>query len=456
MDGVLRSLGIEGTNIVDFRELNNISIEQFTFGTSYTELPVEGNNGISTFKNPFYDSDGKPVKPHRIGLGGSYDDINNTITIDTTNMPDYGNDKYPIEYRAQIKTHDSNGDISTIWVYAKIRPIVVENINPIIQGADDITIKKYDEFNPLEGVTVLDAENIGAYKLDLNGTIDTSVSGNHVLEYKATDRWGNSSTKTRNIKVKGNEKPVIHGADDITIKVGDTFNPLDGVTATDTEDITISNIEVEGKVNTSEVGEYTLTYKVTDTDNNVTIVERVVTVRSNEKPVIHGADNITIKVGDTFNPLNGVTATDTEDGTISNIEVEGKVNTSEVGEYTLTYKVTDTDNNVTTVERTITVRSNSKPVIHGADNITIKVGDTFNPLDGVSATDKEDITISKIEVEGKVNTLEVGEYTLTYKVTDSDNNVTTVERTVTVRSNNKPVIKGADDITIKVGDTFNH
>ena len=155
--------------------------------------------------------------------------------------------------------------------------------------------------------------------------------------------------------------------------------------------------------------------------------------------MIHGADNITIKVGDTFNPLDGVTATDTEDGTISNIEVEGKVNTSEVGEYTLMYKVTDTDNNVTTVERTVTVRSNEKPVIKGADDITIKVGDKFNPLDGVSATDKEDITISKIEVTGKVNTSEVGEYKLTYKVTDTDNNVTTVERTITVRSNSKPI-----------------
>ncbi len=139
---------------------------------------------------------------------------------------------------------------------------------------------------------------------------------------------------------------MIHGADNITIKVGDTFNPLNGVTATDTEDGTISNIEVIGKVNTSEVGEYTLTYKVTDTDNNITTVE------------------------------NGVTATDTEDGTISNIEVIGKVNTSEVGEYTLTYKVTDTDNNITTVERVVTVRSNEKPVIKGADDITIKVGDS--------------------------------------------------------------------------------
>ena len=310
---------------------------------------------------------------------------------------------------------------------------------PKIGRAEDIVVEQYsivDLYDIDLDDSIWDRGSVG-----IEGKLDTSILGEHIIKYIVDDGRGRVTELERKITVvpKSNEKPVIHGANDITIKVGDTFNSLDGVTATDKEDVSITNIEVTGKVNTSEVGEYTLTYKVTDSDNNVTTVERVVTVRTNEKPVIHGADDITIKVGDKFNPLDGVSATDKEDITISNIEVTGKVNTSEVGEYTLIYKVTDTDNNVTTVERTVTVRSNEKPVIHGADDITIKVGDKFNLLDGVTATDTEDGTISNIEVIGNIDTNRVGTYTLTYKVTDNDGNITTVERIVIVKSNSKPI-----------------
>lgn len=81
--------------------------------------------------------------------------------------------------------------------------------------------------------------------------------------------------------------------------------------------------------------------------------------------------------------------------------------------------------------------TNSKPVFTGVDNKTITVGDTFDKMAGVKATDKEDGDLtSKISVSGDVNTSVAGSYNLTYSVTDNDNATTTVTRVITV--NEKP------------------
>ena len=160
---------------------------------------------------------------------------------------------------------------------------------------------------------------------------------------------------------------------------------------------------------------------------------------SNQAPVISGVGNQTITVGESFDPLAGVTATDKEDGDLTGqIKVTGKVDTAKEGNYPLTYSVTDSDGNETIAKRVITVEkkeiSNEKPKFFGVNNQTITVGESFDPLAGVTATDKEDGDLtSQIKVTGNVDTTKAGVYTLAYSVTDSDNNTTRQERTITVK-----------------------
>jgi len=73
---------------------------------------------------------------------------------------------------------------------------------------------------------------------------------------------------------------------------------------------------------------------------------------------INGATAATITVGDPFNHLEGVTATDSVSGDISSsIVVEGlsALNLNQAGNYTLTYRVTGSDGILVTVTRLITV-----------------------------------------------------------------------------------------------------
>nr|WP_172686667.1 immunoglobulin-like domain-containing protein [Enterococcus faecium]AJY53594.1 cell surface protein [Enterococcus faecium] len=70
-----------------------------------------------------------------------------------------------------------------------------------------------------------------------------------------------------------------------------------------------------------------------------------------------------------------------------------------------------------------------KPVIQAEDK-TIAQNSTFDPLDGVSATDKEDGTVPVTVHENTVDTSTPGTYNVVYWATDSDKNTT--EKTITV------------------------
>ncbi|EUJ52486.1 DUF5011 domain-containing protein [Listeria fleischmannii] len=176
----------------------------------------------------------------------------------------------------------------------------------------------------------------------------------------------------------------------------------------------------------------------------------VIAAPSNDKPVISGAVNKSIKAGTSFDPKAGVTATDTEDGNLTSaIQVSGTVNTNVPGSYPITYTVKDSDGNTTTKTITVTVTSNDKPVISGAVNKTITQGTSFDPKAGVTATDTEDGNLtSAIQVSGTVNTNVPGSYPITYSVKDSDGNTTTKSITITVQAKATQGTVTANDFNI--------
>ena len=176
--------------------------------------------------------------------------------------------------------------------------------------------------------------------------------------------------------------PVItlNGAASVTIEVGSPIQRC-RATATDNYDGDLTgSIVVVSDVDTSTVGNYTVTYNVTDTSGNAaTEVIRTVSVVDTTAPVItlNGAASVTIEVGSSYNDA-GATATDNYDGDLTaSIIVVSDVDTSTVGNYTVTYNVTDTSGNAATeVIRTVSVVDTTAPVItlNGAASVTIEVG----------------------------------------------------------------------------------
>ena len=170
----------------------------------------------------------------------------------------------------------------------------------------------------------------------------------------------------------------------------------------------------------------------------------------NVAPTINATDKV-LTVGDNFNPLDGVTAFDKEDGDIKLTKdnvIANNVNMDVAGTYNVTYKVTD--KNGASAVKTITVVVNPKieelnyvPTINATDKV-LTVGDNFNPLNGVTAFDKEDgdIKLTKDNViVNNVNMDVAGTYNVTYKVTDKNGASVVKTITVTVKDKeaNKPI-----------------
>ena len=343
-------------------------------------------------------------------------------------------------YDIYVTASDNYGGKSeTVNLQIKVNEL---EINPIITRNDkeleDVTINAGEVFNLMAGIKAVDAlgNNVNVtVKSDKELNLDPDVTTTYNITYTAIDSIGRKTEKTITLTVKGNKAPVIKGYKDYTLTVGDSFNPSEGVTVEDEdEDI---KLNIDSNVNTNIPGVYRVIYSATDSANKTTRVQIVVVVNPkmesvNSIPVIK-AENRVIQLGQEFNGLDGVTAEDAEEGNITNkiVVVRNEVNNNVAGKYNVTYSVTDSKGASAT--KTITVIVNDPPKINAEDK-TIKLGEEFNPLSGISATDKEDGNIADIEViENTVDINKEGTYKVTYSVQDSLGGKATKTITVVVK-----------------------
>lgn len=269
-----------------------------------------------------------------------------------------------------------------------------------------------------------------------------------------------------------NTAPVIT-ASDKTIKVGEVFNPLAGVTATDAEDgdITAKIEVVENMVDINSIGKYSVTLEVVDSaglksSKSINVKVDKAAVEVNKAPKI-SASNKVIKSESKFNPYSGVTATDYEDGDITDKVkvIYNNLNTNVTGLYRIIYEVTDSGGyKVTkTIYVNVIPKSNTRPIIY-VDNIIVPLGSRYNPYAMVSAYDNEDgnITGSIIVVYNHVNVYKEGTYKVGYKVTDSMGMSASCVVKVTVKNyygkedinkNQDPIIY-ANDISVALNAKF--
>lgn len=358
-----------------------------------------------------------------------------------------------------------------------VKNMVPINAAPVIHATDK-TIEVGDEFDPRADVTAEDEEDGDiTNKIEiLENEVDTTKPGKYEVTYKVTDSGGASHVKTIKVTVNPKMEPInaapIIEAEDKTLTVGDAFDPMADVTATDAEDGNLTDkIEIlNNEVDTTKPGKYEVTYKVTDSKG--ASYTKTITVTVNPKmevlnaiPTIKAEDK-TITVGDTFDPKADVTAEDVEDGDLTDkIEVlKNEVDTTKAGKYEVTYKVTDSKGASRTKTITVTVNPkietlNEAPTIDVTDK-EITVGDKFDPKDGVTAKDKEDGNLTdKIEIlKNTVDPSKPGVYEVTYKVTDSKGASCTKTIKVTVKEKAPAPSKNNDKtttVTPKTGDSTN-
>ena len=392
-----------------------------------------------------------------------YQFLSNISVIDANKVNINTSGQYIVKYTVRDAAGNETTEDRVVKVYAK----------PIIDGTGEVIFKVGDIFEESKGVTARDSlggdltSNISVIDAD---KVNVNISGQYTVKYTVRDAAGNETIENRVIKVDG--APVITGADNVTIKVGSTFNELDGITAEDKEDGPLTNnIVVSGmdKLDLNTPGEYTIAYTVTDSIGNITTVNRIVNVVKRDDLIIIGGGNITLKPSEieSFDPtsdLEVVNVDSLEDLTINVKIIDGdngqvvdeitKPKSDTEKEFIISIDVTDIYGSTATAERVVTV-TNYVPIINGLSEIVIKEGEVANLLDGVTATDVEDgeITDKIVVSEIDLSKLKAGEHELEYTVIDSDGNQTNVKRIVKVveavgatESNN--VVEEVQDIKI--------
>lgn len=213
--------------------------------------------------------------------------------------------------------------------------------------------------------------------------------------------------------------------------VGNTYTDSWAL-ATDVEDddtALTALITSTGAVDDSVIGDYTITYNVTDSAwNDASAVTRNISVTDSIAPVLtlSGATFMTIGLNSSY-VEPGLSCSDNYDVTCSYTST-GSIDTSVAGTYILSYNAMDTSGNTAaTLTRTIIIESQNIPVLtlSGAQLVIIEQHETY--IDAwATASDMEDGDISwNITSSGSVDTSIVWDYTLSYNIIDSDGNTGT-------------------------------
>ena len=333
------------------------------------------------------------------------------------------------------------------------------------------------------------------HKLEvIENNVDTKVEGVYEVKYRVTDSGGATTTKTITVTVKASDSIVlateisIQNKDDNKVYVNGHKNFIAQVNENadvksidwEISDPSIAELRIvrnEARIIAKKPGEVTLTAKTTDGSNLTDSIQVLVTnfedetevpnyikemidstiltplsgVGDEQRPLEVSVNDITPEKFDEFlNQLENnyyklIDINKDEEFTTYQMKIQKKV-----GLFNLfkskeaTYIKIKVANDLTSSKEINEKLSqlvdsgtqipdvNTPPVISVEGVKTqITVGDSFDPLEGVVAWDKEDGDLTnQLHVEGNVDTLNPGDYLLTYKVTDAKG--LTVEMSVTI------------------------
>jgi len=188
-------------------------------------------------------------------------------------------------------------------------------------------------------------------------------------------------------------------------------------------------------------------------------VDDIPAIGINKVPTIT-AEDITLTIGDEFDPLKNVIAIDAEDGDITDkIEIiENTVNIEKVGEYKIVYKVVDSDGASATKSIVVNVVAkveeeqeviNVSGVSFEKKELTMKVDEVLKlkvKVNPENATNKNvtwsssNEKIVKVDKDGKITALSEGNVVITVKTKDgefTDNCIVNVNKKDVKPDNNK-------------------
>ncbi len=301
----------------------------------------------------------------------------------------------------------------------EISEIKVKNVSVPLNGTFDVS-------STFDSAITKDAQTLSWQDVSSIVKVDNTVDTSKIGTYKVTFMYGNltaiSEVSVVAIPVKVNVKPI-------TIEVGELWNNQDAFVSVDMSDGQVLNWEavkeellVNQNVDVNNPGVYqiTYTYRGISSDTNITVApKKVVPVE------IKVIDN-TLNVGDTWLVSENFDSVVMSDGTkllwqdISrDIAVNGQVDTSKVGTYSVTYSYGGKSATAVITVKAIEVIQIQEVSVKDS---TLSLGQNWIPSDNfnyVMMSSGSKLIWSDVEkdivIKGTVDTKKAGTYKVTYE-----------------------------------------
>ncbi len=211
---------------------------------------------------------------------------------------------------------------------------------------------------------------------------------------------------------------------------------------------------IDGLVDSDTLGTYTLTYSTTIKDKLVTL-KRVINVVDTTAPTL-------TLVGQAENYLclsknyieEGFSAIDNHDGDLSSSVIIDPIKNG------FKYKVSDVSGNMSELTRTFALEDKLAPSLDLIGSPVIKIQKDSSYIEyGAIASDNCSELTSQIKINSNIQSSVLGSYTVTYSVTDENDNTTTKTREVIVTDEVQPIVyltfdDGPSALTLDVLDVL--
>ncbi len=395
---------------------------------------------------------------------------------------------YPGTYNVTLTVTDANGDMKTATVVVTVEQIYVD-VTPVIEIASptsDLTITEGEAVDFQAYVAVGNAPYTYLWNF---GTVDVADSGDedpgsvvfadagtYIVTFTLVDADGDIVTDTITVTVDDRIVDVEPMAAitspeaDMTVIQGESVLFSGTVTSgndplSHTWDFGDSGLEPvstqePGRLTFSTTGTYTVTYTVTDNDGDVSTAERIVTVvEPDSEPVAvisSPSANVTVTQGESITfgaTVNGGNEPLTHSWTFGesglspkSVAAPGAFVFNAIGTFSVIYTVTDSDGDVSSAVRTVTVvEPDTDPMVSittPSDNVTVTQGGSVNfasTVEGGNAPytflwnfGASGVSDSSVEDPGTLSFMITGIFTVTCTVTDRDGDTRNATRTVTV------------------------
>lgn len=290
------------------------------------------------------------------------------IKVDKKNL----NTKRVGTYNIKVKATDSFHNTTTKTIKVK----VVDRVAPVIKGThyeNNYILAEAGGSNDLSRfVSVTDNADGDLFKkTTFDKKLDTSKPGLQVIHAKVTDSSGNVTETDLKFKVLDSAPPVIKIKKKTAVNYGDSFNLSDYVYAHDNFDGDM-NVSANKELNTKTIGKQVINVSASDSSGHLSTQAISFEVKDLTGPVITLKDEeALVKTNGSFDPVSEIkSVVDNKDGTMkaADVTIEGSVDTSKNGTYTLTYRIKDSSGNESVKKLNVVVSDEGDQIVKMGKN----------------------------------------------------------------------------------------